>query len=85
LLLDYRTQVTLFELLILQREAARIEEAKYASFMQVLEAPFVPNIKSGPKRSLIVLLATFTVGFFAVLAAFVREYRGRSRGQDRRG
>lgn len=77
LLLDFRIQAALFELLSLQREVAKVWEVKKDSSIQVLDDAFVPDKKSGPKRSLIVLLATITVGFFAVLIAFARDYMER--------
>ncbi len=74
LLLDYRIQTALFEIIAMQREVAKIEELKNSQSIQVLNTAFVPDKKSGPKRSLIVLLTTFTFGFIAVLLAFVRNY-----------
>lgn len=39
----------------------------------------MPDQKSGPKRALMVLLATPAAGFIAVLLAFVREALGKAR------
>lgn len=74
LLRDFKVQETLFELLTKQYEVAKLTEAKDSSTIQVLDAGFVPDQKSKPKRSLIVLLATITTGFIAIFAAFIREF-----------
>lgn len=83
LLRDFRLQVTLFELLTRQYEVARIEELKKAPRIQVLRKAFPPPTKSKPKRSMIVLLSTLVALFFAVLAAFVREYGHHMCDEDR--
>ncbi len=80
---DFKVQETLFELLTKQYEIAKINEAKDTSTIQVLDEGAVPDRKSKPKRSLIVLLATFVVGFMAVLFAFVREYSQKMPDEDR--
>ena len=74
LLRDFKVQETLFELLTQQHEMAKITEAKNTSTIQVLDAGVAADKKSKPARALIVLLATFVVGFLAVLYAFIREY-----------
>jgi uncharacterized protein involved in exopolysaccharide biosynthesis len=53
----------LFDLLSKQYEAARIDEAKSAPVIQVIDHAVAPDKKSGPHRSLIVLAAMFS-GFF---------------------
>lgn len=80
---DFKVQETLFELLTKQYEVAKINEAKNTSSLQVLDEGAVPDKKSKPKRAMIVLLATFAVGFCAVLFAFVREYGQRMDEEDR--
>lgn len=83
LMRDYKVQETLFELLTKQYEVAKITEAKNTSSLQVLDEAMVPDKKSKPKRSLIVLMATFAVGFCAVLWAFVREFGNNMNSEDR--
>ena len=51
----YREAV--FEMLAKQLEAARLDEAKNAALIQVLDRAEIPDRKSGPNRSLITLLA----------------------------
>jgi uncharacterized protein involved in exopolysaccharide biosynthesis len=70
---DLKYQETLFELLSKQFEIAKIDEAKEAALIQVVDKALVPEQKSKPKRSLIVILATLMALFLGVLLAFVRE------------
>lgn len=83
LLREFKVQETLYELLTKQFEVAKITEAKDSSALQVLDEAAVPDRKSKPKRSLMVLMATFAVGFIAVFAAFVREFGQRMNEEDR--
>lgn len=60
----------LYELLAKQYEVARLDEAKDASIIQVLDPAQVPERRARPKRSLIVA-ASFVFGLFtAVLLAW---------------
>jgi uncharacterized protein involved in exopolysaccharide biosynthesis len=63
----------LYELLGKQYELARIDEAKDATIIQVLDKGVEPDRKSKPKRTLIVLLSTLVAFFFSVLWAFIYE------------
>jgi uncharacterized protein involved in exopolysaccharide biosynthesis len=83
LLRDFKIQETVFELLTRQYEVAKIEEAKNTSTIQVLDPAVVPDRKSKPRRSKIVILMTLFFGFLAVLFAFVREKLGRMNDEDR--
>ncbi len=83
LLRDFKVEEALFEMLTQQYEVAKITEAKNTSTIQVLDEGVVADKKSKPSRSIIVLLATFVVGFFAVLFAFIREYGQRMSDEDR--
>lgn len=84
LLREFKVQETLFELLTKQYEVAKIEEAKNTSTIQILDSALVPDKKSKPRRSIIVLAATFATGFMALLWAFVREYGQRMDVEDRK-
>jgi len=83
LLRDFKVQETLFELLTKQYEMAKITEAKNMSTIQVLDDGVAADKKTKPMRVLIVLLATFIVGFFSVLYAFIREYSQQMGDKDR--
>src|SRR3954465_10177397 len=56
-----------YELLAKQYEVAKIDEAKDSAIIQVMDKAISPDIKSKPKRSVIVLLS---VVLAFVLAAF---------------
>lgn len=75
---EVKYQETVFELLARQFEAAKLDEARNASLIQVLDKAVPPDRKSKPKRSLIVLLAVLAAGFVAVIVAFMREARERA-------
>jgi tyrosine-protein kinase Etk/Wzc len=60
--LKYRQAI--FDLLIKQYDAARLDESKDAAIIQVVEPAIEPDRKSSPKRALIVLLS-MSGGLFA--------------------
>jgi tyrosine-protein kinase Etk/Wzc len=70
---DVKYFETLFELLAKQYEIARIDEAKDATLIQVLDKAVPAERKSKPKRMLIVFLTAFVAGFFVVLWIFTKE------------
>lgn len=70
---DVRYHQALYELLSRQFEAARIDEAKAAPIIQVVDRAVPPDRKSGPPRLLLTIGFGF-VGFcIACLLAFLRE------------
>ncbi len=64
---DVKYHETLYEFLSKQLEAARIDEAKDAVVVQVVDKAVEPERKSGPHRATIILLATL-VGFLLACA-----------------
>jgi len=74
---DLQYNETLFELLSKQYEAARIDEAKDAPVIQVVDSAVPPERKSWPPRALLIFLGTFLSGLLACLIAL-----GRSRFAD---
>ncbi len=68
---------TVFELLAKQFEMAKIDEAKDAAIVQVVDRAVPPDRKAKPKRLLIVVLGMFAGLFIALLAAFAREAKER--------
>jgi len=70
---EVKYQQELFELLAKQYELAKMDEAKDAAIIQVVDRATVPDRKSGPKRALITILAGIATLFVAVLWAVVRE------------
>jgi capsule polysaccharide export protein KpsE/RkpR len=71
--LKYRE--ALFELLAKQYEAARIDEAKDAAIVQVLDRARPPEVRSSPHRSVMVLAITFVAFIAAIILAFLAEAR----------
>jgi tyrosine-protein kinase Etk/Wzc len=61
---DVKYRQTMFDLLFKQYDAARLDEAKDAAIIQVVEPAIAPDRKSSPKRALIVFIFT-TAGLFA--------------------
>jgi tyrosine-protein kinase Etk/Wzc len=70
---ELKFQETLYELIGKQFEIAKIDEAKDAPLIQVIDYALVPEQISSPKRSLTVILATLMAFFIGVLLAFVRD------------
>lgn len=70
---DVKYYETLYELLAKQYEMARVDEARDASLIQVLDRATPPDRKAKPKRALIVILSAAGTGFLALILAFIRE------------
>lgn len=75
---NLKYQEAVWEILAKQFEMSKMDEAKDFPLIQVLDKAVAPEKKSKPKRSLIVILATFVAFFLAVIWAFVSEALGRS-------
>jgi uncharacterized protein involved in exopolysaccharide biosynthesis len=71
---EVKTQEAIYEQLAKQYEAAKLMEAKDSSSLQVLDEAVVPARKSKPKRTLIVILSTFTAFIIGTMGAFLLEY-----------
>jgi tyrosine-protein kinase Etk/Wzc len=75
---DVKYHEALFEILAKQYEAARLDEAKLSPLIQVVDRAIVPERKSWPPRTLLVLAAvTFTAiaTSFWMLLAYIRDRR----------
>jgi uncharacterized protein involved in exopolysaccharide biosynthesis len=70
---------TLFQLLARQFEAAKIDEAKNATLIQVLDKAIQPERRSHPRRTLIVFVTGALAFLLAVVAAYLLEYLARSK------
>jgi tyrosine-protein kinase Etk/Wzc len=66
---------TLFDLLIKQYDAAKLDEAKEAAVIQVVEPAIPPDHKSSPKRTLILLLTTIGGVFASCLLAMIEWWK----------
>ena len=65
---------TLFELLSKQYELAKLDEARDAVVIQVIDRAIPPERKSRPKRALIVILATAAMLFLSVFIVLLLEH-----------
>lgn len=68
---DLRYHESLFELLAKQYEAARIDEAKEAPVIQVVDRAVPPDKKSSPIRSLYVIIGCLLGGIIGLILAFL--------------
>lgn len=64
---------TLFEVLSKQYEAARIDEAKEAPVIQVVDYAIPPERKSGPPRTLIATFGLLLSGFAGCVCIYLRK------------
>ncbi len=73
---DVKYYETIFDILARQFEVAKLDEAKEGALIQVVDPAIVPDRRSSPKRSLIVIGSTF-LGFFlgVVVALFQGGYQ----------
>jgi tyrosine-protein kinase Etk/Wzc len=70
---DVKYHEALYELLLRQYESAKLDEAKSAPLMQVVDYAIVPDTKSGPARTLLTLLAFFLGGMVGAIWVVLRE------------
>jgi tyrosine-protein kinase Etk/Wzc len=73
---EVKYREALLEMMTKQYELARIDEAKDSSLVQVLDAAVPPEVRSYPRRSIIVIAGAFVAFFAACLLAFIFEAMG---------
>lgn len=78
---DVKYAETIFELMAKQFELAKIDEARDAAVIQVVDSAISPDEKSKPHRTVIVLLTALVVGFIAMILAFVLDAKERAKNQ----
>jgi uncharacterized protein involved in exopolysaccharide biosynthesis len=78
---NLKFEESIYQVLVKQYEVAKLDEAKNAPLIQIMDKAIVPERKSKPKRSLIVILATLVAFFLAVIWAFIRESLSRAQQQ----
>ena len=79
---DVKYYETIFELLANQFEMAKIDEAKDANLIQVLDKALPAEKKSGPKSQLIVLGGILGGALLGVILALFRDFLHRSKLQN---
>jgi uncharacterized protein involved in exopolysaccharide biosynthesis len=77
---EAKYQQAVYEMLARQYESARVDEARNTVVIQVVDPAIVLDEESGPRRSLIVLLATVFTLLLAVMWALARP--GLARAQQ---
>jgi uncharacterized protein involved in exopolysaccharide biosynthesis len=75
---DVKYHETLFEVLAKQYEAARLDEAKSAPLVQVIDLAVTPERKSWPPRALLILIAGLLTAAVSSFWALYRERIGLS-------
>jgi uncharacterized protein involved in exopolysaccharide biosynthesis len=76
---DLKYHETLFELLAKQYEAARIDENKAAPPIQVIDTAIPPDKRSGPPRTLIIILGCVVGAGIPITYAYLQLGRARER------
>ena len=71
---EFKYNEALYEILLKQYELARLDEAKDAPIIQVIEKAIPPEKRIKPKRSQMVMIAMVAGFFISVLAAFLMEF-----------
>jgi uncharacterized protein involved in exopolysaccharide biosynthesis len=61
---------------------AKIAEAEEGSQFEVIDKPRPPELKSKPRRSIMVILAGLSAGVLGVFAAFLIEFVRRRKEQE---
>lgn len=77
LLRDVEVQKAIYKLLVQQLEQAKIQEARDTPTIQILDAPVEPELKSKPKRAIIVIVAAIFSVFVSFFIIFIFEYINR--------
>ena len=70
---NFKYHETLFELFAKQYEMARVDESREGAVIQVLDTAQPPERKNGPKKALIAILTSLSIGFALLMFVFVRE------------
>ena len=73
---------SVFEQLSKQYELSKINESRNSGTVQVIEEAIPPVIKSGPKRSRIVIASAFAAFFISIVVIFVQEYLSKLSPKD---
>ncbi len=70
---DIKAREAMVGVLVAQYETARVDEAREGPLIQQVDVASPPELKSKPKRAIIVLVSAFVGLFLGVLVAFVRR------------
>lgn len=76
---DVQNKEALFQTLTKQYELARVEESKVVPPVRILQPASTPEKKSGPHRSIIILVGVFVSVFGSAMFLLFQRYWGASR------
>ena len=76
---EMKYRETVFTLLAQQLEMARLDESKQGAIIQVLDQAVIPDMKSSPRRSLIVILTAIIAFAFGTAYVLLAEALDRAR------
>ncbi|MFQ5823055.1 MAG: GumC family protein [bacterium] len=82
LIREVKVQETVWQLLNQQYYSTKIQEARDTPTVQILDEAVPPEIRTSPKRKLLVLVGSFLTFCFSVFLAFVLEYGERIRQRE---
>jgi len=74
LMREVKVQETVWELLNQQYYHAKIQEARDTPTIQVLDEAVPPELRTKPKRKLLVLISSFLAFILSIFWAFISEY-----------
>lgn len=72
---DLKFNETLYELLLGQYQTAKLDEARDAITVQIIEKAVPPEMKAKPQRTMMVIFAMMIGLFIACCVAFIVEYK----------
>jgi uncharacterized protein involved in exopolysaccharide biosynthesis len=70
---EYKISSNFYNTLLQKYEEAKLKVQQETPVIKVLEPPVVPNKRSEPKRTIIVLIATFLGGIFGIVFGLIRK------------
>jgi uncharacterized protein involved in exopolysaccharide biosynthesis len=79
---NLKVKEKVFGVLTEQYEMAKIAEAEEGSQFEVIDQPRAPELKSKPRRSIMVILSGLSAGVLGVFAAFLIEFINRRKEQE---
>jgi tyrosine-protein kinase Etk/Wzc len=76
---DLQAQQAIISILKQQYETAKLEEMDTSKTFQVVEIAEVPEVRSGPSRTMSAIIVTVVAFFLSILLAFFMEYLERAK------
>ena len=80
---NLKVKEKLYAVLTEQYEMAKITEAEEGSQFEIMDQARIPELKSKPKRAIMVILAGLSAGVLAVFLAFLQEFIKRRKEQEK--